>query len=223
MRGPLSPNSGSIPEVICRRLEIAVKVAKNLGRIILIIVSAGLSGCAPSSIPSGASVHWGVEGGLYWTWTQKLKHGCAAWMAVESWANVQLLVDSQCDGKGHTDLNAERGLSYLSAEDHLTFQGYWPWTENDHFQRIIYDRKGMISSVRPCGYLLSENQISGMRIVTREAYNHALTNEEKRVLARIDQRLSALGNKALASGQGGCTDLPIDRDTSPVRDVWNRG
>ena len=198
-------------------------IAKNLGRTIILVVSAALSSCAPSSIPSGASVHWGVDNGSYWTWTQTVKHGCAAWMAEESYATVQLLVNGRCDGKPWIDRRAGRGLSYLSFEDRLIFQGYWPWTEDDHVERMVFDRRGTLKSVRPCGYSLSATQISGVNIVAHEAYNQAQTDAEKRVLARVMQRLAVVGNKALASGQEGCKDLPANQGSPAVRDVWKNG
>ncbi|WP_332700796.1 hypothetical protein [Devosia sp.] len=169
---------------------------------------------------AAASYNWKASG-MSWTWTRTFKHGCAAWMATDHWADVQLLVDSQCEDKRQSGHIVGRGLSYFSSEDHLTFQDYWPWSEDDHFKLIVFDANGMIASVRPCPYTLSANQIDALRIVAEEAHNEAQTDAERRVLARVKQRLAALNGTGLSSGQLGCTDLPIARDASIQREnAW---
>lgn len=201
-------------------------LANNLVRTILLILSAGLSSCAPaapSGIPSDASVHWSLKSDFTWTWTRNLELGCSSWMAKESWASVQLVVDTQCGDEHPTQFLEGRGVSYLSFEDHLVFHGYWPWTPEDHSKRMLFDSRGMSTGMLPCGHSLSASQLSELRIFARKAYNETRTAEEKRVLARVIERLAVVGNKPLRSGQGGCTDMPnwgIDPDS---RDVWRKG
>lgn len=176
-----------------------------MARLILLLL-CGLAGCAPTGIPGGAAAHWELKGGFYWTWTRNFEHGCAAWMAKDSWADVQLLVDSKCEGARERSWLAGRGLSYLSFEDRLTFMGYWPWSDEAYSELMEFDDQGMFRGVRPCPYSLSADQIAEMRIVAREALAESQTEGEKRVLARVAQRLAALRGAKLASSQGGCTD-----------------
>jgi hypothetical protein len=142
-------------------------------------------------------------------------------MATKGWADVQLLVASQCVGNRRTGSLSGQGLSYFSVDDYLTFQGFWPWSEDAHFRQIVYDASGMISSVRPCPHALTPDQIRSMQVVAHEALIKARTSGEKRMLTRVTQRLLAVGSTPLASGQGGCTDAPAD-DRGPVRrkDFW---
>ncbi len=195
---------------------------ETLVRFALFAVLVGLSGCAPRGVPSGASRHFdSLEGGVYWTWVQKFDHGCAAWMATRDWADVQLLVDSKCEGKRKDGYVPGRGLAYFTSGDELTFQGYWPWSEDIYFPLLVFDEKGMVSSIKPCPRSLSLAQIDEMKVVGREAYAAARTGAERRVFARIRQRLAAMDGAALGSSQGGCTDTQVDIHV-PLRtvDVW---
>lgn len=177
----------------------------------------------PPGVPTSAAASYDWKGsGMYWTWTRSFQHGCAAWMASDDYASVQLLVGSRCEGKRQTGYLRGRGLTHLSFEPHLTFRGYWPWSDADHTAQIVFDEKGMISSVRPCPYSLSEDQIAAMRLVADEAQAEAQTDAEKRVLKHVTERLSTLKGDRLASGQAGCTDFgPADRGSGRQRpDAW---
>lgn len=175
----------------------------------------------PPGVPqvAVASYDWKASG-LSWNWSRTSAHGCASWTATDRWVDVHLLVGSECAQQGH---RGGQGLSYFSAQDYLTFQDFWPWSADDHFKQIVFDAQGMISSVRPCPYTLSTDQIDAMRVVAREALTEARTDGERRVLNRIRQRLDAVGRAPLASGQDGCTDSMIEHGAQ-VRpnDVWTR-
>lgn len=190
-------------------------------RLLALLLLCGTSACAPVGIPARASAHWDFKGGFHWTWTSNLEHGCAAWMANDRWADVQLLVDSHCESTRQTTQPTGRGVSYFSASDHLTFHGYWPWSGDLYSKLTVFDENGMISDIRPCPYALSAKQIEAMLTVAQEAHTAAQTDAERRVLARLRQRITSLSGATLASGQGGCTDLPAEYN-APVRrdDVW---
>ena len=75
-------------------------VADNLEHSLFLLLLAGLSSCAPSGITFDASVYLSLKGDSYWTWSQTLELDCSSWIAKESWASVQLVVDTQF-GNGH--------------------------------------------------------------------------------------------------------------------------
>jgi hypothetical protein len=187
----------------------------------LATVGAVLLACAPSpppGIPSSASVHsGGLKGGPFWTWTSHLEHGCAVWMANDSWANVQLLLESQCEGDRARGYLPGRGVIYANYEDFLVFRGYWPWSDADHDDRMVSNAKGMISDVLPCGHSIAVQEAGEIRMLAREALAAAQTDRERRMLARVVQRLDKLKGSTLASGGSGCTDY----DVADARiDVW---
>lgn len=195
----------------------------NIGcmRLVLLLLVCGLSACTPvdtpTGIPTSATPHWSLKGGFHWTWTQKLESGCAYWMAKESWVAVEILVNAKCERKSNQ--TAGRGISYFSVEDHLTFNGYWPWSQDDYFNLIEFDGDGMIINVRPCPHSLSAQQINEMKVVAHQALAAAQTDGERRVLARIKRRLAALDGRSLASSQSGCTDYNARVENV---DVWTR-
>lgn len=184
---------------------------KLLVAIVVPFLVGGLSGCAPAGIPAGASRHWDLKSSFYWTWTRSSDHGCSAWMAKDSWATVQLIVESECEGRRDLGYLEGRGVSYSSVSDFLVFKDYWPWTQHEYHNLIVYDSEGMTSEIRPCPHVLPPEQISALRVLAQEALAEATTDAERRVLARVDERLAATDGAALASGQEGCTDLPPDR------------
>lgn len=160
---------------------------------------------------------------MYRTWTRRLEGGCAAWMAKEAWANFQLLTDLQCEEWEPTRIGG-RGVIYPSVADHLIFLGYWSWSQGEYFDLIEFDNEGAISEIRPCPHALSQLEIDAMHTLVREALDGATTDAEKRVLARVDERLAATDGAALASGQMGCTDLRPNwhRIALPRADPWTR-
>jgi hypothetical protein len=201
----------------------AMSNAMQTSFALMALLCASLSGCAPAGVPWGASVQWSLKEGFYWTWTQRLEHGCVAWMAKDEWASVILLINAECEGeREHGNIDGQ-GLSYLSGH-HLIFRGFWSWTSDDYFERIIYNGEGMISEILLCPHSLSSDQIGAMRMVAQEALAEAASDRERRVLARIDERLAATNGEALASGQFGCTDLPPDWRTNSDwdQDPWER-
>lgn len=186
-------------------------------RLLALLIICGLSGCAPAGIPAGATPHWELKGGRYWTWVRPLEGGCAAWTAKQDWASVQLRVRSKCKSGPTNGYLEGQGLSYLSFEDELVFSGYWPWSQEEHFKLLVFDEAGMLKDVLPCPYSLSAQQIDAMRVVAREAVADARTDSERRVLNRVAQRLAMLGGGNLASGQSGCSDRD---DAVESIDVW---
>jgi hypothetical protein len=192
------------------------------------LVLLGLISCAPArptGIPDEANARWSLKGDWTWTWERTLPSGCAAWMAKDRWAAVQLIVESRCEGDRNEGRLDGRGASYFSVEDHLVFIGYWPWTQEDHFNLIVFDNEGMISDVLPCPHVLPPEQIGDLQLVAQEALAEATTDAERRMLVRVAERLAATNGAELASGQSGCTDLPPDRHETPLerQDPWTAG
>jgi hypothetical protein len=143
-------------------------------------------------------------------------------MAKDRWANVQLAVDSQCEGRRAERYLAGHGVTYSSISDYLAFRGYWPWTQAEYFELMVFDSEGMISDIRPCPHTLSPEQINALEVLAQEALAAATTDGERRVLARVSERLAAANGEALASGQEGCTDMPPDWHNASIQrqDPW---
>ncbi len=195
-------------------------IPKTLARTILLALVLGLAGCAPPGIRPGATAHWSTKDGRYWTWTQVLEHGCADWMADEGYAEMLLLVNSQCKDTRRYGSPKEPGISYLTFQDHLVFRHYWPWTDEIWYERMGLGTKDESLPTKPCGYALSPSQLSQLRILAQEAYDDTRTAAEERVLARIIERLAVVGNGPLDSSYEGCTDLPVEGADPPSVDVW---
>jgi hypothetical protein len=198
---------------------------KNL--IALLALCAELANCAPPlpGVPSTASTSYDWYNGHFtYAWRRILRSGCAAWIATENWADVQLVAGSRCDVQGEETRLDGQGISYLSVSDFLIFHGYWPWTEDEYSHLIEYDSRGMTSRILPCPHSLSAEQLSELRALSRDALGAATTDAERRVMARVSERLAATNGMTLASGQEGCTDLPPDwyRRSFPRHDPWTR-
>jgi hypothetical protein len=120
------------------------------------------------------------------------------------------VVDTRCGGRREEGYLDGRGVGYFSSSDFLTFRGYWPWTQDEYFDLIEFDSEGMISHIRPCPHSLSPKQLDELRALAQAALGAATTNAERRMVNRVVERLAGTNGAALASGQGGCTDLPPD-------------
>jgi hypothetical protein len=139
-------------------------------------------------------------------------------MANDSWANVQLLLESQCEGDRARGYLPGRGVIYSNQDDFLIFRAYWPWSDTDHGDRMVFDAKGMMSGVLPCGRSITAQETGEIRMLARKALAAAETDRERRMLARAVQRLDSLKGSTLASGGSGCTDY----DVADARiDVWS--
>jgi hypothetical protein len=193
---------------------------------VLMIVCLGLACCAPrppDGIPNGAKAEWSLKGDWTWTWERRLNSGCVAWMASDRWASVQLVVDSQCEGQRGEGYLDGSGVTYSSFNDHLIFRGYWLWTQEEYSDLMVFDDDGMIIDILPCPHVLSPEQIAVLRVTAQEAHDQATTDPEKRILARVDERLAVTNGAALSSGQAGCSDLPSDWHNVPSQsqDIWS--
>lgn len=176
--------------------------------VALLALCAGLANCAPRppGVPTGASASYDwYNGHNTYTWRRTLQGGCAVWMATDNWADVHLFVGSRC-----AEQSEGQGVGYLSVSDFLVFKGYWPWTSDEYFHLIEFDNRGMISRIRPCPRALSPQQLSELRALAQEALSATTTSAERRMMARVNERLEATNGASLASGQEGCTDLPPD-------------
>lgn len=199
-------------------------MARRLVLMFLIASFGALAGCAPAGVPWGATRHFELTGGgFYWTWQTPVEGGCVGWATVQTSVSVQISVASPCPPdpwRGNVDGKA---LFYASFSDHLVFHGYWPWTSEIYSRQFVYDEKGRLVRVLPCPNSLTPTQLSEMRLVVRRALLARGSNRERRVLARIAERLAATNGTALSSGQLGCTDEPLGevrpRQQSPV-DPW---
>jgi hypothetical protein len=143
-------------------------------------------------------------------------------MAKDRWANVQLILDSPCEGDREEGFLEGRGISYFSSSDFLVFHGFWRWSQEEYFDLIEFDSEGMTSNIRPCPHSLLPEQLDELRVLAQEALEATTTDGERRMISRVVERLSVVNGAALASGQGGCTDLPPDwfRGERPRQDPW---
>src|SRR5262245_7487891 len=102
---------------------------KNFFSLLLLILCAGLAGCAPPAVPDGATVHWDKEWGSYWTWARWSEHGCIEWTATNNWAlaNLQIGPRYRCGttGEGMPPVRGA-GIDYASSWDEIVFTGWWP-------------------------------------------------------------------------------------------------
>lgn len=198
---------------------------RSSGAAALMMACIGLTSCAPpppAGVPRGAHAEWSLKGDWTWTWEHTLTSGCVTWMAKDRWADVQLVLDSRCEGQRGDGYLDGRGISYFSSSDFLVFHGFWPWTQEEYFDLIEYDSEGMTSHIRPCPHSLAREQLDQLRALAQAALDAATTDGERRMLTRVGERLAATDGTALASGQGGCTDLPPDwyRGAHPKQNPW---
>jgi hypothetical protein len=136
-------------------------------------------------------------------------------MAVEAWASVELSVDTPC--KNVPEIGSPKGkdLTYLSFEDNIVFNNYWPWTSEIYDKLIVYDKRGMVLKTLPCPNVLTQLEIAEMRATVSAVSGSNITNAEKRVLSRIVERLSRVDGRSLSSFQDGCSDWHDGDDVRP--------
>lgn len=193
-------------------------VSRTLAFLVACLILTSCAPQRPSGVPKEAEAAWSLKGDWTWTWKRALSSGCVAWMAKDSWASVQLVVDSNCEDKRGDGYLDGRGISYFSFQDYLVFRACWPWTPQDWSDLIVFDDEGMISNILECPHVLSKEHIIELRLIAAQALAKATTDAEKRLLARIDQRLAATDGGALSSGQAGCRS---SRDkSSDSQDLW---
>jgi hypothetical protein len=139
-------------------------------------------------------------------------------MAKEGYASVDLLVDSRCEGRRELGYLDGPGINYFSSSDEIVFRDYWP--------------RGEMVGGNPCAHQISEAQIAALRRVASEALAEAKTDGERRVLRRIDERLSVVKGDALMTYHGGwCSDLTQEdwaaetarRSQTTWQDSWRDG
>ena len=186
---------------------------KSPPSVLLIMACISLISCAPpapAGVPRGAHAAWSLKGDWTWTWKRALGEGCVAWMAKDSWADVQLILDSRCEGERGEGLLDGRGISYFSSSDFLVFHEFWPWSQEEYHDLIEYDGEGMTRHIGPCPHSLEPEKLDQLRALAQAALDAATTDGERRMLTRVVERLAATDGTALASGQSGCTDLPPD-------------
>lgn len=91
---------------------------------------------------------------------------------------------------------------------------------DEYDRQIIADSEKEVRPDRSCGYQLSAKQLTELRKVGQDALDQAQTPGEKRVLARINERLANLGNGPLSIRQEGCVDIPLGSGDPRSPDVW---
>lgn len=199
-------------------------MSRQLHLLLFLGFLTGLFGCAPTpdNIPHDAKRSWSLKSDFTWTWSHNLTHGCVAWMAKSEWANVQVLVDSQCEGDRDLGYLEGKGLGYFSVTDYLLFMGFWPWVSE--MDRLEFNDEGMLTDyIHPCPFSLPQSQIEEMLVVVKEALAGDLTEGERRMLNRVYERLAATDGAALSSSQFGCTDESLDsekRASAAEVDPW---
>src|SRR5438045_2906171 len=186
----------------------------------LLLLMLALSGCAPPGVPRDASRNWSLEEGSYWTWRRPANSGCLSWLAVKDWASVQLLVDKPCETVPEGGFSGGKGLSYFSVEDHLIFNGYWPWSPEIYNKLVVYDDRGMFVRTLPCPNSLTQDEIAKMQATAVAAAATAVTKAEKQVITRISARLTRVERSALSARQEGCSDWHDGEDGRQQVDPW---
>jgi hypothetical protein len=141
-------------------------------------------------------------------------------MAVKAWASVELSVDTPCKAVPEIGNPRGKGLSYLSFEDNLIFNNYWPWTPEIYDKLIVYDSRGMVVKTLPCPNVLTQPDIAEMQATASAASESNVTDAEKRVLSHIAQRLSRVDGRSLSSSQDGCSDWRDGEDAGQKVDPW---
>lgn len=183
-----------------------------------------LTSCAPRDIPRDAERHWSLKGSFRWEWSRNVEHGCAAWVAKEPYAVVYIFADAQCDGPRETGfLDSRNGVQYTSFSDQLLFLGYSDW-DPDPIEDVARDEDGnSLSWPERCPYEVTQSQIDALRIVVAELFNFDLTDGERRILLRVDAKLSEIDGSALRVSYQGCVDVVNDRarrESGEMLDLW---
>jgi hypothetical protein len=197
---------------------------KNIPLVVLALGSL-LAACAPQDIPRNAKRSWSLKGSFDWEWNRNVEHGCAAWVAKESYAVVWVFVDARCDGARNSEFfQAKMGVEYASFSDQLLFKGYSPW-KPDPMRDLVRDENGKsLGWPERCPYSVSQAQIDALRVVVTEVLDLAQTGGERRVLRRIDKRLSETDGSALRVSSLGCVDVADDRarrESGQKIDPWD--
>jgi hypothetical protein len=169
---------------------------KLKGAIVSLLVLASCS--APPGVPDIAAFEFGKES--QWKWQRAVGQACVDWSATEDYASVYLY-PLQCE--------IGPNVWYLTGSDHLVFNGYRPTPP---------DRSGG----QACDIVVSPVQIGELRHLVERALAQELTDAERRVLRRVDERLAAANGAALTSSWAGCSDLnPEDYQQRRVREnAW---
>lgn len=176
-------------------------------------VGAVLTACAPKpkQIPRDASHEWDVLSGSVWYWSDKLKTGCTAWMASERWISVQLITNSDCSADVRHGRVRGKRVSYVDFSDELEFREYGLWSLNIRDELSVFDSQGKFLGFLPCPHEIKPEDISNMKLLSKEASIVATTNGERQIMERIEQRFENIDISALSSSQFGCTDAPLKR------------
>jgi len=181
-------------------------------RIAALVAITGLAGCAPESVPLGASPDVSLKNGVVWYWQTETENGCVDWMATEQWVSTRVAVVSGCADRDSKTIFDAKGLRYSSSFDELTFHGYFEWSPEIWSELLVFDDKGMLVDKKPCPYELSQSQVDKMLDVVREAQNRSGTPHENAVLTRIANRLAKTDGSSLATTQHGCEHRPSEAD-----------
>jgi len=174
-------------------------------------MSAGLTACAPDSVPRDASHEWDFINGSIWYWEDKLSHGCTAWMASEQWISVQLLPDPDCPGDVRHDRVSGPRLTSDDFSEELTFRDFGPWSTEIRESLRVDDEAGNFLGFQPCPHTMVKSDVIRITRLALDASKVATTKAEKQLTMRIMTRLKSVDLSALSSSQFGCTDLPLRR------------
>ena len=202
----------------CYQITIMINKTNSLLLFALAII---LSNCAPADVPRDAERSWTFKGSFSWEWYQNVAHGCTAWLAKESYAVVYIFVDEKCDGERDWKFFQKKlGVDYSSFSDQLLFKGYSSWKPNS----IRGEKGGVLDWPEYCPYSLSQSQIDAIRAVVTDVLGLALTDGERKMLHRVDTRLSETDGSALRVSNLGCVDVVNDRarrESGDMVDPWD--
>jgi len=200
---------------------------RNLIEICLVTALFSLSACTPrpSDVPKDAQRNSDIINGTFWSWTRNIENGCAAWMAKKEWAGVIISTNTPCPEDYREGKLGGEGLSYFTVSEHIVFEGYWPWSPEIRSSLYVYDSAGNFIEKLPCPYALSPKQYDVLDTAVKSALEKAVTDGEKRILNRVDERLSNIKDKPYSTNQSGCGDGPerwSKEEALARKDYWTQ-
>lgn len=146
--------------------------------ILIALVALARLTMAPAQVPIYAWPRFSIKNGVGWYWDRDVPEGCVSWMAMERWASIRVLADTDCRKWGSEEHRNAKGLYYSSTTDESTFYGYWDWPRGTSFDYYVYDDEGNWVRTEPCPYSLAERQVARIREVIKSAKSLSQTKEE---------------------------------------------
>jgi len=173
------------------------------------VAAATLAACTPKGVPKDASYEFDILEGSVWYWGDKLESGCTDFMALNDFVSVLLETDPECSSDTRGKVTDVTRVSYATFSDELQFQGYGPWSNDIRDDLAVFNDQGDFLGFKPCPHTLTPKDISDLTSLSAEAAKVATTDDERKIMERVKERLEVVDLSALSSEQFGCTDAPL--------------